>query len=130
MKAMIVEDSDFVRAVWREMLAKIAGISLVGEFRRASSAIAGIRRSPPDIILLDIHLQDSSGMDVLKVVGSEYPEIKVLVVTNFADPVCRNRYARAGAYGFFDKSQEIKALFGALKNLVGFKTPSVQCPGA
>src|SRR5213593_1281229 len=66
-RVFVVEDSDVVRALWRTVVAKIAGLSLRGEFNRASAAIAAIRREPPHVVLLD---------------AAEHPTTKVIVVSN------------------------------------------------
>jgi len=115
--AIVVEDSDIVRALWRKMAAKIAGLSLTGEFSRASTAIAAIRRAPPDVVLLDIHLSEGNGMEVLRVVAAEYPMTKVIVVSNCADAIHRRHYTAAGVYAFYDKSHELAAMRCTLEHL-------------
>jgi DNA-binding NarL/FixJ family response regulator len=118
LKVILVEDSVVMRNVFRTLLAGVSGLSLAGEFCSASAAIAGVRRDPPDILLLDIQLRSGNGMDVLRIVAAEYSETKVIVVTNFADPVYRRHYSNAGAHGFYDKSRELNALRFWLENLV------------
>lgn len=117
MRVMVVDDSDTVRTVWCDMIARIAGLLAAEDFSRASTAIAAIRRNPPDIILLDIQIQGESGMDVLQLVADQYPCTKVLVVTNYADAIYRKHYMNAGAYAFFDKSHELKKLRHTLEYL-------------
>lgn len=117
MNMMIVEDSDVVRAVLRDLLAQVNGVKVTGEFISAASAIAACRCDPPDAMLLDIQLNSGNGMDVLNVVHSNYPAMKVFVVTNHTDDVYRVRYLRAGAYGFFDKSRELGILRTHLQKL-------------
>jgi DNA-binding NarL/FixJ family response regulator len=123
MKVMVVEDSAVVRDIMRLFLAEIPGLAVVGEFCCAPTAIAGTRRDPPDVLLLDIQLYTGSGMDVLKTVLAEHRHTKVLVVSNFADPVFRKRYIEAGAYAFFDKSRELHLLRSSLKELAGHGQP-------
>jgi two-component system OmpR family response regulator len=114
---MMVEDSPIVRGVLRGMLETIPQLSLSGGFSGAPAAIDAIRNAPPDVILLDIQLKVGNGMDVLKVVSAEYPAIKVIVVTNFSDAVYRKHYSSAGAFAFFDKCHELRALSGCLEKL-------------
>lgn len=122
-KIMVVEDSAVVREIMRLFLADIPGLSVIGEFCCAPTAIAGIRRDPPDVLLLDIQLYAGNGMDVLNAVSAEHPETKVLVVTNYADAVFRSHYMGAGAYAFFDKSRELNALRSSLQKLAGQARP-------
>ncbi|WP_025918132.1 LytTR family DNA-binding domain-containing protein [Herminiimonas sp. CN] len=115
--AIVVEDSDVMRTIWRELVAAIADLSLAGEYRRVSSAIAAIRHQPPNVILLDIQLNDGNGMDVMRMVANECPVTKVIVVSNYADPIYRSHFAAAGAYAFYDKSRELAAVRSSLAHL-------------
>ena len=117
MKVMVIEDSDIVRIVFHNLLAQVRGASVTGEFDTASSAIRALEHGPPDAILLDIQLRAGNGMDVLKVVATDYPDIKVFVVTNFTDELYRRRYLDAGAAGFFDKSRDLAVLRTSLQTL-------------
>lgn len=131
-RLFVVEDSDVVRALWRSVAANIPGLFLAGEFNCAAAAIAAIRRAPPDVLLLDIHVSESEGMEVLRVIAAEYPMTKVIVVSNCADLTHRRyvaeypmaevmvvsnctdlthrRYCtKAGAYAFCDKGKCLAA---------------------
>ena len=108
-RVFVVEDSDVVRALWRTVVAKIAGLSLRGEFNRASTAIAAIRREPPHVVLLD---------------AAEHPTTKVIVVSNCSDPTHRRYFTKAGAYAFYDKSHELGAVRRMLASLAGFGSPA------
>jgi len=123
-QVFVVEDSDVVRALWRTVVAKIAGLSLRGEFSRASTAIAAIRREAPDVVLLDINLSDGNGMEVLRVATAECPMTKVIVVSNCADPTHRRYFAKAGAHAFYDKSHELAAVRRMLASLAGVRSPA------
>lgn len=118
-KVIVVEDSNALQTLLRSIVAKIAGLSVAGVFIGASTAIAAIRSAAPDILLLDIQLSEGNGVDVMRVVANEYPNIKVIVVTNFADPIYRKHFADAGAYAFFDKSFDLDAVRSTLEVLAG-----------
>lgn len=132
-RLFVIEDSDVVRALWRTVVANIPGLSLAGEFNCAAAAIAAIRRAPPDIVLLDIHLSESDGMEVLSVIAADYPMTQVIVVSNCADQThqrylaeypmtkvievsnCtdlthRRYFTKAGAYAFHDKGRGLVAM--------------------
>jgi len=110
LRVIVVEGSPCVRAVWRMMFAEIEALSIAGEFSSASAAIDAIRHEAPDLVLLDIRLVEGSGMDVMRVVTTGYPLTKVIVVSNFVDPIFRRYYTQAGAYAFFDKSHDLAAV--------------------
>lgn len=117
MKVMVIEDSAIVRIVFHNLLAQVRGASVAGEFDTAASAIRALEHGSPDAILLDIQLRAGNGMEVLKVVAADYPQVKVFIVTNFTDDLYRKRYLEAGATGFFDKSRDLAALRTSLQML-------------
>ena len=110
LKVIVVEDSDALRRLLCSIVASIPGLSVVGEFIGASSAIAAIRRATPDIVLLDIQLGEGNGAEVMRVIAHESLLTKVIVVSNFADAIYRRHFADAGAFAFFDKSFELDAV--------------------
>lgn len=117
MLILIVDDSALVRRMLREMLAQIEGAEVVGEFESPAPAIESIRSHPPDIVLLDIQLANGSGLEVLRAVRTEHPGVKVMVFTNFAEPVYRKRCLEAGAYAFYDKKSDLHLLRQSLHGL-------------
>ena len=127
LRLFVVEDSNVVRALWRTVTVspQIAGLSLAGAFHRASTAIAAIRREPPDVVLLDVNLSDGNGMEVLPVVAAEYPLTKVIVVSNCADPTHWKYFTKAGAYAFYDKTHELAAMRRMLELTSDSATPKI-----
>ncbi|WP_108217367.1 MULTISPECIES: response regulator [unclassified Pseudomonas] len=117
LRLFVVEDSNVVPALRRTVLPQIAGLSLAGVFHRASTAIAAIRREPPDVVLLDVNLGDGQGMEVLRVVAAEYPRTKVIVVSNCAAPTDWRYFTKAGAYAFYDKNHELAIMRRMLERL-------------
>ena len=113
----VVEDSPAVRDVWRQMIASIGGIGVVAEFSRASQAIDGICQYSHDVVLLDIGLAEGNGMDVLKALVKSCNNTKVIIVTNYAEPIYREQYLAAGAFAFFDKNRELRELRRTLELL-------------
>lgn len=118
MSILLIEDSAVVRNALREMVSSIEGAVVAGEFDSPGPAIENIRTNPPGVVVLDIQLVNGSGLDVLHTVSKEHPEVKVIVFTNFAEPVYRKRCLDAGAYAFYDKKSDIHALRRTLQDLV------------
>jgi DNA-binding NarL/FixJ family response regulator len=87
--------------------------------------VDGIRRLKPDVVLLDIRLDQGNGLDVLKQVkrGNESPV--VIVLTNYAYDQYRDRFMTSGADFFFDKSVELDLMLQALESLrYRFQSPA------
>lgn len=100
----IVEDAPSIRERLVEMIAHADRATVVGEAETAVEAIAGIRASRPDLVLLDLHLRDGLGLDVLRASRGAPHAPTYIVLTN--DPSERQRSAcmAAGASHFLDKS--------------------------
>lgn len=116
-RVIVVDDSEIVRGVLRAMAAEIGGIELCGEFVSPAPAIASLRTDPADVVVLDIQLINGSGMEVMRAVSESQPGVKVIVFSNFADAVFRERYLGAGAYAFYDKKDDLRALRATLRQL-------------
>ncbi len=100
----IVDDSASIRSRLAEMLTRVDGVTIVGEAATATEAIAGILRTQPDSVLLDLNLMGRTGIDVLREVHPKAPGIVFVVLTNHAEPQYRTACTKAGAAYFLDKS--------------------------
>jgi len=110
----LVEDSPILRERVETMLASIPGTQLAGHAADAQGAIRDILAKRPDAVVLDIHLAEGTGFDVLRALQKEKSAAAVYVLTNFATDAYRATAERLGARGFFDKSTEFEALRQAL----------------
>ena len=113
-KVFLVEDSPAIRVRLSEMLAKIDGVSIVGEADTPASAIDGILHTRPHCVVLDIKLFGGSGIEVLRRVKAVHPSIAFIVLTNHAEPQYRKICMAHGASYFLDKSSE----FEKIKDLI------------
>lgn len=98
----------------QSIVGSIPGAQCVGHAATAKDAIAGIEQSRPDIVVLDIQLEEGSGFDVLRAVRASLPQVSFYVLTNFANEAYRRKAQSLGARGFFDKSHEFDRLRDAL----------------
>jgi DNA-binding NarL/FixJ family response regulator len=113
-KVFLVEDSPLLRDRLQELLRGIPGAETVGHAPTARAAIAGIEAAQPDVVVLDVQLEDGTGFDVMRAVRAKSPQVAFYVLTNFAHEGYRRMAEKLGARGFFDKSKEIGALREAL----------------
>ncbi len=114
MKVFLVEDSPILRERLEKMLSAIPGAQTVGHAPTAREAIAGIESAKPDVVVLDIQLEEGTGFDVMRAVRAVAPQVRFYVLTNFAHEGYRRMAEKLGARGFFDKSREFGALRDAL----------------
>lgn len=113
-RAFVAEDSAAIRERLVALLAEGGEISVVGEANTADSAIKAILALHPDVVTLDIHLRDSSGLRVIHEVRKLAPDVEFVVLTNHPDPFYRRAFTQKGARCFLDKNSE----FGRVKQQV------------
>ena len=104
MKAIIVDDSVLIRGCLADILSDIPSVEIIGEESEAHQAIASIRLKRPDLVILDIRLTGGSGIDVLREIKHDNPDIKVIVFTGYPFPQYQRRCIEEGADEFLDKS--------------------------
>jgi DNA-binding NarL/FixJ family response regulator len=119
MRVFLVEDSAAVRERLIEMIREVSDIEVVGEADTFRSAVAGIRKTAPDVAILDIKLADDSGsgIDVLTEVRKAMPAIRAIVMSNFVSPQHLKASADAGAEYFLDKSADFESIPGILGSM-------------
>lgn len=102
----LVEDSPAIRARLAATIRAIEGAELVGEAGTVGAAVDGIRATHPGAVILDLQLEDGSGLEVLKAVRASAPGLRVAVLTNYATDQHRRACMDAGAEFFLDKSSD------------------------
>ena len=104
-RAVIVDDNhSFVRAA-REVVNGIPWIDLIGTISSAEEALEFLRDVQPDLILMDIKLPRMDGIQATRTIRSQYPEIRVVVLTLMNSPEYKQAALEAGAHGFLTKSE-------------------------
>jgi DNA-binding NarL/FixJ family response regulator len=111
----IVDDHPVVRHGLKSLLSNYADFDVVGESAAVAEAQQQIASLAPDVVLLDIRLGSESGLDLLRWVRREQPEIKVLILTSFGDEDYVREALRRGAHGFVLKSSSDEMLCDAIR---------------
>lgn len=111
---LLVDDSILILERLMPLLQDIPEVELVvhaGSYKEAMSILGCLQ---PDMILLDIHLPDKSGVHLLEFVRANYRQIVVYMMSNDAGDEYREACARLGAHRFFDKATEFEELTEAV----------------
>ena len=119
MKVFLVEDSALLLERLEALVASIDGARMVGHAAAAREAVEAILASQPDVVVLDIHLKEGTGFDVMRKLRDAGSAAAVLVLTNYPMESYRASAERLGARGFFDKSNDIPKLRAALAERAG-----------
>lgn len=113
-----MEDSEAVRANLCGILSEIAGIEIVAQVADEAAAIACVHALLPDVVILDLHLQQGSGLNVLLKIRQNHIESKVMVLSNYAGEPYISRCMEAGADYFLDKSFQFMLVADVLRQLI------------
>jgi len=104
MKIAIVEDERLFRDVLRKACTSELGHEVVGEAGTGREALQVLPASLPDLLILDIHLPDMDGLEVLRTLRRKRALLRTLVVSAYFDEYTLCRVERAAVQGFIDKS--------------------------
>lgn len=118
MNVFLVDDSLVIRQRLRRLLADVEEVQVVGEAGQVQEATDAILEQKPDVVLLDIHLFNGSGIDVLQSLKTDKVSPAVIVLTDYPYPQYRQKCLEAGADFFFVKSTEFDQVVPALKQLI------------
>ncbi len=118
MKVFLVDDSLVIRQRLKRLLAELEEVQVIGEAGEVQQATDAILEQKPDVVLLDIHLFNGNGIDVLERLKREKPAPAVVILTNYPYPQYRQKCMDAGADFFFVKSTEFDQVVPALKQLI------------
>lgn len=116
MKVLLAEDHKIVRQGTRLYLESM-GIEVIGEATNGREAIELAGRLQPDVVVMDIHLPELTGVEATRRIRHDYPEIRILVLTAYDEPAYVHALLDAGADGFILKTAELSELFKALNEV-------------
>ena len=100
MRIVLIDDHEVVRAGIKSLLDSQEDMEVVGE---AGTMEAGVRRvgyDEPDIVVLDVRLPDGSGVEACRDIRERFPDVRVLILTSFADEEALMSAILAGAAGY------------------------------
>lgn len=118
MKVFLVDDSVVIRQRLKRLLVDVQNVKVIGEAGDAREAMEMILKQKPDVVLLDIHLLNGNGIDMLQKLKNIKPAPAVIMLTNYPYPQYRQKSFEIGADFFFVKSTEFDKIIPALNQLI------------
>ena len=116
-RVFLVEDSAILTKLLVGLIEAEPGTRVVGRDDTAAGAIAGIVRERPDAVIVDLHLREGSGYDVLRALRGVQPQPVIIVLTNHTGASWRQAALDGGAQHFFDKSSQIPLMLSVIRSL-------------
>jgi two-component system, NarL family, invasion response regulator UvrY len=121
-RLLIVDDHPLVRMGVRTALQSATDIDIVGEAGTGAEAMEVIAVRPLDVVLLDVSMPGRHGVEILRRLVNEYPELAVLIYTRFPEEQYAVRTLRAGAAGYVSKSAAPDELIQAIHTVAAGET--------
>ena len=112
---LIVDDHAIVGGGLKLFLSNIEGIEIAGEARNGTEALALVKLRHWDLLLLDIGLPDMNGIEVLKRVKRDQPELPVLIFSMYAEDDYAMAALEAGALGYLPKDSAPEEILVAIR---------------
>ncbi len=101
MKYMIIDDNVKIREIIREVVSKET--DTIMEFNSGEEAFEALNYFMPDYILIDIHIKGTNGLEITKKILDKYPDIKVIIVSDYDMPSFHSVAKKFGAVKFISK---------------------------
>lgn len=111
---LLVEDHFLARIALRSVLAGHSQICVIGEAADGEQGLLMYRTLLPDVMLLDLRLPGTSGFDVLTRLRREFPDARVVVLSNYQGSEDVYRAVRSGAAGYLTKDASGQELIDAI----------------
>lgn len=118
-KVLIADDHPIVRQGLRQILSGIPDMAVTGEAVNGQEALNQVRAGGWDVLVLDITMPDHSGLDILKELKLEQPDLPVLVLSIHGEEQFAVRVLKAGASGYLTKENAPAELIEAIRKVVG-----------
>ena len=117
MKLLLVDDHTVVREGVRRLLSVSVEATVV-EARTGRAALTVFRAEKPEVVILDLNLPGSGGLDLLRRLLIEDPKVRVLIFSMHTTPLYVARALQAGAKGYISKGAGAEELVDAIKQVM------------
>ncbi|MCU0914917.1 MAG: response regulator transcription factor [Planctomycetes bacterium] len=115
---LIVDDHPIVRQGLAQLINQEKDLQVCGQAEDAHEAMQAIRQLQPDMVIVDIGLKDVSGMELIKDLKVQYPNLPVLTLSMHDEGVYGERALRAGAKGYIMKQEATEKVVTAIRRVL------------
>jgi len=119
---LLVDDHPVLRRGLASLIESEPDLAVCGEAATCRAALEAIRDSRPDLVTVDLELDGSDGLDLVKDMKTHHPEIPALVLSMHDETVYAERSLRAGARGYITKQQLDDTVLVAIRRLLEGET--------
>ena len=114
-KVMLVDDEQLIRSGLKIMLETYPDIEVIHQAGNGREAFECCKIEVPDVVLMDIRMPVSTGIEGTKLIKEAYPEVKIVMVTTFQDTEYIVEAMQYGASGYLLKDSSYEAIYDGIK---------------
>src|SRR5436190_23962271 len=117
-RIFVVDDHPIVRQGLAKLLSDEADLVVCGEAENAREGLLAIGKLKPDLAIVDISLTGKTGLELIKDIRAQHPQLPVLVMSMHDEQIYAERALRAGARGYIMKQEGGKILVQAIRQVL------------
>ena len=115
----IVDDHPLVREGLTNLINRQSDLIVCGEAKDSAEAIDGIAKERPDVAIIDISLTNESGLELIKHLVRQFPQVALIVLSMHDEALYAERALRAGARGYVMKHEMSKNVLASIRRVLG-----------
>jgi len=120
-KIMIVEDHPIFRMGMKEMIDSEKDLTVIGEAENVTAALDLIKKKSPDLVIVDLSLKDSNGIELVREINHHHKNIYSLVLSMHDESLHAERCIMAGAKGYIMKQEASESVITAIRHIMSDK---------
>jgi DNA-binding NarL/FixJ family response regulator len=117
-RILLVDDHPLVRERLAEIINREADLMVCGEAEDRSEALEVVKARRPGLVIVDLKLKNSDGLELIKDIHSRWPSLKMLVVSMHDESLYAERVLRAGALGYITKQEATRKILVAIRRIL------------
>ena len=114
-RVLVVDDHAFVREASAALLESTGGIAVVGQCADGAEVLGAVAEAAPHVVLMDIEMPITSGMEATRQLTAARPSVRVLIVSGSAATASPQEAAEAGAVGYLTKGGDPQRVVAAVR---------------
>jgi DNA-binding NarL/FixJ family response regulator len=117
-RLMLVDDHPLVRERLAEIINREPDLVVCGEAEDRHEALAAVPACQPDLMIVDLALKNSDGLELIKDIRVRWPKVQMLVVSMHDESLFAERVIRAGAQGYITKQEATRKILQAIRRVL------------
>lgn len=114
-KVLLVEDYPLIREALLHQIERQEGLRACGCASNGRQTMSLLERARPDVVVMDIFLDGTDGLDLIKRIAGKYPNLPILALSVQDENIYAERVLRAGGRGYLTKKAEVAEIIAAIR---------------